>query len=141
MYCLFCDVLCIVCVSMCTELLPPGATQLQLNISYIVSYISYHTSYHIIFLNTVTPCLHLVSTTRGFPHKRRPQKAICDVMCVQNLLIRVGFCRLFFLCHKVDFCSAEALMASDTNILASINFIAIFCLCNIINLLATYVTT
>ena len=24
MYCVFCDVLCIVCVYMCTELLPPG---------------------------------------------------------------------------------------------------------------------
>jgi len=62
-YCLFCDILCIVCVYVCTELLPPGgypiavkyimfvymcvlnychrvATQLQLNISYHI--ISYH---------------------------------------------------------------------------------------------------
>ena len=44
----------------------------------------------------------------------------------RSLLIRVGFCRLLLLCHKLDSCRAEVLMASDTNILASINFIAIF---------------
>ena len=36
MYCLFCDVLCIVCVYMCTELLQPGGYPIA------VKYISYH---------------------------------------------------------------------------------------------------
>jgi len=36
MYCLFCDVLCIVCVYMRTELLPPGGYPIA--IKYIISY-------------------------------------------------------------------------------------------------------
>ena len=37
MYCLFCDVPCIVCVYMCTEQLPPGGNPIAVkyNISYI----------------------------------------------------------------------------------------------------------
>jgi len=49
MYCLFCVVLCIVCVYMCTELLPRGGYPIA--VKYIISYhiISYHIiSYHII---------------------------------------------------------------------------------------------
>jgi len=38
MYCLFCDVLCIVCVYMCTELLPPGGYPIA--VKYIISYIN-----------------------------------------------------------------------------------------------------
>jgi len=34
MYCLFCVVLCIVCVYMCTELLPPGGYQIA--VKYII---------------------------------------------------------------------------------------------------------
>jgi len=41
MYCLFCVVLCVVCVYMCTELLPPGGYPIA------VKYIIYHI-YHII---------------------------------------------------------------------------------------------
>jgi hypothetical protein len=37
MYCLFCDVSCIVCVYMCTELLPPGFYPLA--VKYIISYL------------------------------------------------------------------------------------------------------
>jgi membrane-associated HD superfamily phosphohydrolase len=52
MYCLFCIVLCIVCMWMCTALLPPGDNPIAVNkyiISYITSHhISYHVSYHII---------------------------------------------------------------------------------------------
>ena len=53
---LFCVVLCIVCVYMCTELLPPGGYQIAVKyISYhIISYhiLSYHIiSYHIIILH------------------------------------------------------------------------------------------
>jgi hypothetical protein len=40
MYCLFCDVLCIVCVYMCTEQLPPGGYPIA--VKYILSYISSH---------------------------------------------------------------------------------------------------
>jgi len=36
MYCLFCEVLCIVCVYMCTELLPPGGYTIA--VEYIISY-------------------------------------------------------------------------------------------------------
>jgi hypothetical protein len=36
MYCLFCDVLCTVCVCMCTELLPPGGYPIA--VKYIISY-------------------------------------------------------------------------------------------------------
>jgi len=36
MYCLFFDVLCIVCVYMCTELLPPGGYPIA--VKYIISY-------------------------------------------------------------------------------------------------------
>ena len=36
MYCLFCVVLCIVCVYMCTELLPPGGYPVA--VKYIISY-------------------------------------------------------------------------------------------------------
>ena len=36
MYCLFCDVPCIVCVYVCTEQLPPGGYPIA------VKYISYH---------------------------------------------------------------------------------------------------
>jgi hypothetical protein len=39
MYCLFCDVLCIVCVYMCTELLPPGCYPIA--VKYIISYHTY----------------------------------------------------------------------------------------------------
>jgi len=44
MYCLFCDVLCIACVYMCTELLPPGGNPIAVKIYHIISYhiISYH---------------------------------------------------------------------------------------------------
>jgi hypothetical protein len=47
MYRLFCDILCIVCVYMCTELLPPGGYPIA--VKYIISYhiISYIISYHI----------------------------------------------------------------------------------------------
>ena len=47
MYCLFCDVLCIVCVCMCTALLPPGGYPIA--VKYIIPYnfISYIISYHI----------------------------------------------------------------------------------------------
>jgi hypothetical protein len=43
MWCLFCDVPCIVCVYMCTEQLPPGGYLIA--VKYIISY---HISYHII---------------------------------------------------------------------------------------------
>jgi len=36
MHCFFCVVLCIVCVYMCTELLPPGGYQIA--VKYIISY-------------------------------------------------------------------------------------------------------
>jgi len=36
MYCLFCDVSCIVCVYMCTEQLPPGGYPIA--VKYIISY-------------------------------------------------------------------------------------------------------
>jgi len=36
MYCLLCDVLCIVCVYMCTEQLPPGGYPIA--VKYIISY-------------------------------------------------------------------------------------------------------
>jgi len=36
MYCLFCVVLCIICVYMCTELLPLGSYQIA--VKYIISY-------------------------------------------------------------------------------------------------------
>jgi hypothetical protein len=78
------------------------------------------------FLSTLTPSLHLVSITRGFPHRLRSQKTICGFMYGQSLLIRVGFWRLLLLWHNVDSCRAEALMAPDTNILAFINFISVF---------------
>jgi hypothetical protein len=43
MYCLFCDILCIVCVYICTELLPPGGYPIA------VKYVIYHIiSYHVI---------------------------------------------------------------------------------------------
>jgi hypothetical protein len=41
MYCLFCDVSCIVCVYMCTELLPQGGYTVQLNISYHINIITF----------------------------------------------------------------------------------------------------
>jgi hypothetical protein len=41
MYCLFCVVLCIVCVQMCTELLPPGGYPTAINNIYSI-YIIYH---------------------------------------------------------------------------------------------------
>jgi hypothetical protein len=44
MYCLFCVVLCIICVYMCTELLPPGGCPIA--VKYIIYIISYH-MYHI----------------------------------------------------------------------------------------------
>jgi len=51
MYCLFCDVLCIVCVYMCTEQLLPGGYPIA------VKYISYHIIYHITsyHINTINP--------------------------------------------------------------------------------------
>jgi len=42
MYCLFCDVLCTVCVYMCTVLLPPGGYPIAVN-KYIISYIIWFT--------------------------------------------------------------------------------------------------
>jgi len=36
MYCLFCDVPCIVCVYMCTEQLPPGGYPIAFNIYHII---------------------------------------------------------------------------------------------------------
>jgi len=42
MYCLFCDVLCIACVYMCTELLPPGGYPIA--VKYIISYHTIRTS-------------------------------------------------------------------------------------------------
>jgi len=44
MYCLFCDVFCIVFVYMCTELLPPGGYPIAVN-KYIISYQMMATSY------------------------------------------------------------------------------------------------
>jgi hypothetical protein len=38
MYCLFCDVLCIVYVYMCTKLLPPGGYPIAVKYEYITSY-------------------------------------------------------------------------------------------------------
>jgi len=40
MYRFFCDVFCIVCVYMCTELLPPGGYPIAVN-KYIISYHTY----------------------------------------------------------------------------------------------------
>jgi len=37
MYCLFCEVPCIVCVYLCTEQLPPGGYPIAVN-KYIISY-------------------------------------------------------------------------------------------------------
>ena len=42
----YCIVLCIVCVSMCTVLLPPGVNPIAVN-----KYIVYHIMYHIIYLS------------------------------------------------------------------------------------------
>jgi hypothetical protein len=78
------------------------------------------------FLSKLTPSLHLVSITRGFSHRLRSQKTICDFLYGQTLLIRVGIWRLLLLWHNVDSCRAEALMTSDTNMLAFINFISVF---------------
>jgi len=36
MYCLFCVILCIVCVYICTELQPPGSY--QISVKYIISF-------------------------------------------------------------------------------------------------------
>jgi len=36
MYCSFCDVLCIVCVYMCTEQVPPGGYPIA--VQYVISY-------------------------------------------------------------------------------------------------------
>jgi len=57
MYCLFCDVLCIVCVYMCTELLPPGGYPI------IVKYIiSYHVSgSHVPIIRKIN-CINTTST-------------------------------------------------------------------------------
>jgi len=41
MYCLFCEVLCIVCVYMCTELLPPGGYRIA--DKFIISHYSFIT--------------------------------------------------------------------------------------------------
>jgi hypothetical protein len=38
MYCWFCEVLCIVCVYMCTVLLPPGGYPIA--VKYIISYVT-----------------------------------------------------------------------------------------------------
>jgi len=53
MYCLFCDVLCIVCVYMCTELLPPGGYPIA--VKYIISYriISYKSTPSSILGNSI----------------------------------------------------------------------------------------
>ena len=70
MYFLFCDVLCIVCVYVCTVLLPPGGYPIAVKyiISYIISYriiyriISYQyhiVSYHIISYHHIS--YHIVS--------------------------------------------------------------------------------
>jgi hypothetical protein len=44
MYCLFCVVLCIVCVYMCTELLPPGGYPIA--VKYVISYIKHTHNTH-----------------------------------------------------------------------------------------------
>jgi hypothetical protein len=51
---LFYAVLCIVCVYMCTDLLPPGGYPIA--VKYIISYhiISYHISYHIISYHIIS---------------------------------------------------------------------------------------
>jgi hypothetical protein len=59
MYCLLCDVPCIVCMYMCTEQLPPGGYPVAVKyiISHIISYhiISYHIiSYHIISYHIIS---------------------------------------------------------------------------------------
>ena len=59
MYCLFFEVLCIVCVYMCTVLLPPGGYPIA--VKYIISnhIISYHISYHIISYHIIS--YHIIS--------------------------------------------------------------------------------
>jgi len=47
MYCLFCDVPCVVCVYMCTEQLPPGGYPIA--VKYIISYHYYVTYISIVF--------------------------------------------------------------------------------------------
>jgi hypothetical protein len=66
MYCLFCVVLCIICVYMCTELLPLGGYPIA--VKYIISYISYITyhipyiiSYHIIYIISYHIIYHVIS--------------------------------------------------------------------------------
>jgi hypothetical protein len=60
-YCLFCDVLCIIFVYMCTELLPPGGYQIA--VKYIISchILSYRIiSYHVISNLKLRPVGNLV---------------------------------------------------------------------------------
>jgi len=58
MYCLFCDVPCIVCVHMCTEQLPPGGYPIA------VKYITYHISFS--FFVTQTSNVPLLSVNKKY---------------------------------------------------------------------------
>jgi hypothetical protein len=109
------------CVSKLSGCMPQIVT-VEVSFSGVWCYMI-HTSN--IFLSTVTPCLHLVSTTCVFPHVPRSQNAICDFMYGKSLIL-VGLCRLLLPCQKIDYSNAEALMASDNNFLASINFTVVF---------------
>jgi hypothetical protein len=56
MYCLFCNVPCIVCVYMCTEQLPPGGYPIA--VKYIISYHKAHFhSFFCFLLDLTSSCL------------------------------------------------------------------------------------
>jgi len=63
MYCLFCAVFCIVCVYMCTELLPPGGYPIA--VKYII--------YHIILVSYQVYVLQVPCLLPSVPASKQPQ--------------------------------------------------------------------
>ena len=90
MYCLFCDVLCIVCVHMSTKQLPPGGYSIA------VKYISYHIiSYQVRWDNSIPLFLHVAiylevslfrwTSQNAFSRETAVYKWYCVQCCIAAL--------------------------------------------------------
>ena len=94
MYRLFCVVLCIVCVQMCTVLLPPGGNPIAVN-KYISYIISFHVSYRIVsyIISHRIISYHIISYHIISYHIISYQSYIINALSTPTLLLRPdGLC-------------------------------------------------
>ena len=95
MYCLFCVILCIVCMYMCTELLPPGGYPIA--VKYIISYHIIQNCSEIIsllFTDANTYTVIGVASLQAAPFMCAPIMVYIFVSVHHILMISLHFCIL-----------------------------------------------